>query len=165
MNPRKPVLFGSFLLCCGMFVAGVTPLAAQSDVQALEDHMRQVGRKVAEKRDSAVGVLIQMTDEQEQAFRPIQKAYYKEMKKLGKTERSLLREFSEVYDSLDASTADELSKRFFDAQRERLAIAEKYLQQISDEVSPVVAVQFLQLQRRFETELEMERLKYSPLAE
>ena len=37
------------------------PLLAQSETQALEDHMRQVRRKVAEKRDSAISTLIELT--------------------------------------------------------------------------------------------------------
>jgi hypothetical protein len=47
----------------------------------------------------------------------------------------------------------------------RLEIQQSYLTQVYEEVSPVIAVQFIQLQRRFETELETERMKYSPIAE
>ena len=138
---------------------------AQTDADALEDHMRQVRRKVAEKRDSAMSVLLQMTDEQAKAFRPLQKGYDKVLSQLGKKDRQLIREFSEVYDKLTAESAADIGTRFFDLARERLALQEKYLKQISDEVSPVIAVQFVQLQRRFETQLMIERMKYSPLAE
>ena len=59
----------------------------------------------------------------------------------------------------------ELGQKFFDLEREHLELQQKYLKRISDAVSPVIAVQFIQLQRQFETELAMERMKYSPLAE
>jgi Spy/CpxP family protein refolding chaperone len=157
---RKSIcILTSFLLA----TASLAPVLAQAD--ALEDHMRQVRRKVVEKRDSAMGTLIELTDEQEDRFRPIQKEYDKELKQLGKKDRALIREFAEVYDKLDASTAEGIGKRFFELQRERLEIQERYLRRISDEVSPVVAVLFIQLQRRFEAQLETERMKYSPLAE
>ncbi len=138
---------------------------AQSDAEALETHMRAFRAKVIQKRDSSLRVLLDLTDEQEKTFRPLLKGYDKELKTLDKMDRKLIREFAGVYDNLTAETAADLSKRFFDLRRERLALQEKYLKQISDEVSPATAVLFIQLQRRFEAQLESERMKYSPLAE
>ena len=146
-------------------LALTAPAVGQSDAAAFDAHMAKVRKKVTQKRDSALGTLLEMTAEQEKAFWPLQRAYDKELKRLGKTERGLLREFGEVFDQLDASTAAELSTRFFDLERERLELQQSYLKRISDAVSPVVAVQFIQLQRRFETELAMERMLYSPIAE
>ena len=127
--------------------------------------MREVRKKAKQKRDSAIGVMMNMTAEQAKAFRPLQQEYDKELTKLGKSERDLVREFSEVYDKLTAETAEAIGQKFFDLEREHLELQQKYLKRISDAVSPVVAVQFIQLQRQFETELAMERMKYSPLAE
>ena len=162
MNKRMSVCI---LLSALVAMASPVLTPAQSDAQALEDYMREVRRKVIQKRDSAVETLIQLTDEQQESFRPIQKEYDKELKQLGKKERKLIGDFSDVYDNLDAPTAQEIGGRFFDLRRERLALQEKYMQRLSDDVSPVVAVQFIQLQRGFEAELELERMKYSPLAE
>ena len=77
----------------------------------------------------------------------------------------LLREFGKVFDKLDADTASDLARRFFTQERNRLSLQEATFKKIADQVSPVVAVQFIQLQRQFETELEMERMKLSPLAQ
>ncbi len=77
-------------------------LAQTDDALALEDHMRQVRRKIDEKRNSAIGTILQMTDEQSKAFRPLQKAYGKEIKQIDKKGRDLLRDFSESYDKLNA---------------------------------------------------------------
>ena len=85
-------------------------------------------------------VLLDLTSEQEKTFRPLQKAYDKELKTLDKKDRKLIREFAGVYDNLTAETATDLAKRFFDLRRERLALQEKYLKQMSDEVSPATAV-------------------------
>lgn len=138
---------------------------AQSDAQALEDHMRKVRSKVAQKRDSALKVLLEMTDEQAKAFWPLQKQYDKELKELWKVDRELTKDFNKVYKNMTTESAAEIGKRFFDLERDRLALQEKYLKLMSDQVSPVIATLFIQLERRFETELEMERMKYSPLAE
>ena len=139
--------------------------ALADDLQALESHMQQARKKAIQKRDSAIAVMLNMTPEQAKAFRPLQQEYDKELKQLGKSERQVVREFSEIYDKLTAESAEAIGQKFFDLEREHLELQQKYLKRISDAVSPVIAVQFIQLQRQFETELAMERMKYSPLAE
>ena len=155
-----------YLLVCLIALALAGPVAAQSsDTQAIDDHMRGVRKKVVQKRDSALNTLLEMNDEQAKAFWPLQRQYDKDLKKLGKKERELVSEFSEIFDKLTQDSASSIAERFFDLEQERLALQQKYFEQISTDVSPVVAVQFIQLQRRFETELQIERMKYSPLAE
>jgi hypothetical protein len=149
-----------------LLVATVSHAGPQvSDTGAMENHMRQVRSKAEQKMNSALGVILKMDEEQTRAFRPLRKEYDRELKKLGKLERGLVRDFSDSHKNLDAETATELGNRFFDLERQRLALQEEYLKAISEQVSPVVAVQFIQLQRKFETELALERMKYSPLAE
>ena len=163
MNKQKALLM-LIVFLAATALSGLL-LAQTDDALALEDHMRQVRRKIDEKRNSAIGTILEMTDEQSKVFRPLQKAYGKEIKQVDKKGRDLLRDFSESYDKLNAQSAAEIGKRYFGLKRERLEIQEKYMKQISDEISPVVAVQFIQLERRFDAQLEVERMKYSPLAE
>jgi hypothetical protein len=142
-----------------------TPVTAQSRTDALETHMKQVRAKVVQKRNSALNTILQLDDEQAKAFWPLQKAYDKELQRLGKLDRELVRQFGKIYDKLDATTSADIAARFFDLERDRLDLQQKYLKKVSEQVSPVIAVQFIQLQRQFEIELTMERMKYSPLAE
>ena len=109
---------------------------AQNDTQALEDHMRAYRAKIGQKRDSALSTLLELTDEQAKIFWPLQKSYDKELKALAKKERALLRDFARVHDKLDPDSASEIGQRFFDLERERLALQEKYLKLVSDEVEP-----------------------------
>jgi len=141
------------------------PLLAQTDAEALEDHMRQVKRKVNEKRDSAYSTIMQMTDEQTKAFRSARKDYSKEFKQLEKKGQQLTREFSEVFDKLTDQSAADIAKKFFSLEKEKLELQEKTLKQMSQEISPVIAVQFIQLERRFEAQIAAEFAKYAPLAE
>jgi hypothetical protein len=161
MNKLKPfgpvVMIMAATLCVGDVLA--------DDLQALETHMQEVRKKAKQKRDSAIGVMLNMTADQAKAFRPLMQEYDKELSKLGKRERGFVREFSETFGKLTAESAEALGQKFFELQRERLELQQRYLKRISDAVSPVIAVQFIQLQRQFETELAMERMKYSPLAE
>jgi hypothetical protein len=112
-----------------------------------------------------MSTLLDMSPEQIKVFRPLQQSYDRDLKALGKKQQALTKEFGKIFDKLTAETAAGIAEKFFELEGERLALQQKYFKQISDEVSPVVAVQFTQLQRRFETEIDMERMKYSPLAE
>lgn len=162
MNKLKPI---SILVCLVVALLLAVPSQAQYDAAAMEEHMQQVLMKIKQKRDSAMRVLLNMSDEQAKAFWPLQQQYDKELRALGKQDRELTNEFNKVYDKLNEKTAKSIGQRFFSLEKERLDLQEKYLQLISDQVSPVVAVQFIQLERRFEAQLETERMKYSPLAE
>jgi len=153
----------ALVLAAATLVVG--PAWAQSDTQAMETYMAQVRKKVMQKRDSALSTLLDMSPEQGKIFRPLQQSYDRDLKALGKKQQALTREFGKIFDRLTADTASGIAEKFFELHREQLAIQQKYFKQISDEVSPVIAVQFVQLQRRFETEIDMERMKYSPLAE
>jgi hypothetical protein len=161
MNKLKPVgpmvIIMAATFCVGDVLA--------DDLRAMETHMQEVRNKAKQKRDSAIGVMLDMTAEQAENFRPLVQEYDKELSKLGKRERGFVREFSERFGKLTSESAEAIGQKFFDLQRERLELQQNYLKQISDGVSPVIAVQFIQLQRQFETEVAMERMKYSPLAE
>jgi uncharacterized coiled-coil protein SlyX len=159
---KQTLVFSLILMLTGV---AATVVAQQSDAAALESHMRTVRKKVKEKRNSAMDALLTLDADQAKVFRPLQQGYDKELEALGKRDRGLIREFTDAFGNLDAATAESIGKKFFDLERDRLALQEKYLKLMSEQVSPVVAVQFIQLQRRFEAQLETERMKYSPLAE
>jgi hypothetical protein len=170
-SDKQSVVSSIKLICVVVLVVLAVPGAvfaqsqAESDIDALEDHMKKVRAELVGKRDSALRALLVMTEEQDSVFRPLQQEYDRELKKLGKASRDMIREFGKVYDTLNARSAAEIAQRFFDLERDRLALQEKYYQRIADDVSPVIAVQFIQLQRRFEARYEVERQKYSPIAE
>jgi hypothetical protein len=140
------------------------PAHGRSGAEALEARMAGVRREIMQKRDSALEVLLTMNAEQAAAFWPIQKSYDRELERPGKAEQELGREFSDNYDKLTAESAARIAERFFNLERERLSLQQNYFQQISEAVSPVIAVQLIQLQRQFETELELARMKAAPLA-
>lgn len=138
---------------------------ATSDAQALEDHMRQVRSDLVRKRESAFQTLLTLDEAQSKTFRSLVKSYDDEAQALGRKDWELLREFGQAFDRLDPATAEKIAERSFANQRAWLDMQQKYFKQIAEQVSPVVAVQFLQLERRYEAQAITERMKYTPLAE
>ena len=78
--------------------------------------------------------------------------------------RSLIREFMGSHDSLSDKQATDLATRALDIFDLRTGLRRKYFKLMSDEVSPVIAVQFLQLQSQFETMGDLEMSGAVPLA-
>lgn len=158
-----PAILILLALSTPAFVVAQAPHA--SDTEALESHMRTVRKDIARKRESAFRSLLVMTEEQERAFWPLQKAYDKELGKLSRTQWRLIHEFGESFDELDADSAQRFAERFFALEREWNDLHQEYFGLMAEQVSPVIAVQFVQLERRFEAQALIERMKYTPLAE
>ena len=59
---------------------------------------------------------------------------------------------------------NELAGRTFDIGAKRSALHRKYYDRISSEISPVIAIQYLQLQAQFETMFDMKLATNVPLA-
>jgi hypothetical protein len=148
--------------------AFVQPAQAQSgggsQAQALDEYLKMVRGDLAKRRDSALRGLLQLDDAEAKTFWPLQQAYDAELKRISDARLFLVREFGQVYDKLTAEKAKGLAVRFFELDDQRIALHRKYFERISEEVSPVVAVQFIQLQRQFETMASLKLATNAPLA-
>jgi hypothetical protein len=142
----------------------VQPVQAQAPGQPLDEYIKIVRGDMAKRRDSALRGLIQLSEAEAKAFWPLKEAYDAELKELGEVDLKLIREFGKTHDKLSPEKATELAGRFFDLEEQHLALHRKYFKKISEEVSPVVAVQFLQLQRQFETMADLKLITNAPLA-
>jgi hypothetical protein len=165
LEPRK-TLFALALLAA--LSLPVLPTAAQMDAPAkeevLEKYLDAVGQDLGARRDSALLALLELDEEEKKVFLPLLKAYDKELDALFDARLEVLREFSAIHDKLTDEKATELAERALDIGDERTALQRKYFRLISEKVSPIVAVQFLQLQGQFETMADLKLATNVPLA-
>jgi hypothetical protein len=144
------------------------PAAAQMDAPAkeevLEKYLSAVGEDLGARRDSALLALLELGEEEKKVFLPLLRAYDQEFSANLNTRLELLREFSAVHDKLTAEKATALAERALDLDDQRSALHRKYFRLISEKVSPIVAVQFLQLQSQFETMADLKIATNVPLA-
>lgn len=132
--------------------------------QSLEDHLKVVRGDVLQKRESALRTVIELDENQAKAFWPLKEQYDAELKKIGESREVLLREYVKVYQSLSAEKAADLATRSLKLDDDRNALRRKYFDLMSRKVSPVAASQFLQLQRQFETMMDLKVQTVIPLA-
>jgi hypothetical protein len=160
---NKLLSFGVLLLIAAP--ASLVAQAPPSDTAALEAHMRQVRNDIGRKREAAFRTLLTLNEAQTKTFQGLVKAYDDELAQLTRKDWELLAEFGKTYGKLEAAAAQDMAKRAFEVQHAWLDLQEKYFKQIAEQVSPVAAVQFVQLERRFEAQALTERMKGTPLAE
>ena len=116
------------------------------------------------RRDSALDTLLHLDADGTKKFRPLKESYDAEMKKIAEQRLALMKEFMAAHDKLTAQTAKQMADRAFQLEDARNAVRRKYFERMSAEVSPVAAVQFLQLQRQFETMADLKAATNTPLA-
>jgi len=161
---RKATLLIVSLLVSGAAVQAQDAPLGPDQNKVLEDYIKTVKGDLVGKRDSALHTLIQLSPEQAKVFWPITKEYDQEMKALREQRLAMLESFIEVKDELTSETATALAERALSLADQRNQVRSKYFKIMSEKVSPVAAVQFLQLETQFETMADLKLATAVPLA-
>jgi Spy/CpxP family protein refolding chaperone len=132
--------------------------------QALEDHLKAARGDIMQRRDSAVRTLIKLEGDQAKTFAQLMAQYDAELKKIGEARRALLREYAKVYKNPSPDQAKDMAIRSIKLDEDRNALRRKYFDLMADKVSVLVAGQFLQLERQFETLMDVQTQSIVPLA-
>ena len=156
----------AFLLSGALILSVPTYGSDGSDVdpETLDKYLAMVKQDLTARRNATLRTLLTLTEPEAQEFWPLQEAYDKELAKLHQTHKKLLHEYSQVYTNLTPENAAKLADGFFGLEEDKIALHRKYMKLMSDKVSPVVAVQFLQLQNQFETMGDVKTSSFTPLA-
>ncbi len=127
-------------------------------------YIQQIGRELIMRRDSAMKALIEMDEGESERFWAVKAEYEAELGRYYDDRLTLIAEFSEVHDKLTRELATDLAGRALDFERRRTDLHEKYFNRMADEISPVVAVQWLQLETQFESMADVKIAEGVPLA-
>lgn len=151
-------------------VAARVPIAADGEVDSadqskiLESYLETMKKKLNPARDRALREFVELGDYKRKELAGFTKSYDKEFAKASNERRTLLLEYSKVHKELSPVKAAELADRVFSLDETRLVLHRTYFRLISENISPVVAVQFLQIQSRFETMADVRASTYVPIA-
>ena len=132
--------------------------------QALEDHLKAARGDIYQRRDSAVRTLIKLEGDQAKTFAQLMAQYDAELKKVGEARGALLREYAKVYKNPTPDQAKDMALRSIKLDEDRNNLRRKYFELMAEKVSVLVAGQFLQLERQFETLMDVQTQAIVPLA-
>jgi len=170
VNKIKILGLGVLLFGTALALFSVQPAQAgeqaqtQTQDQLLEEYFEVLRGDLTMRRDSALRALIQLKEGEAEPFWALQKAYDAELSEIGEKRLELARKYAAHHDKLTAEQATGLAQKFLALDDERNALRRKYFDKIAADVSPIVAVQFLQLQRQFETMADLKVATNAPLA-
>ena len=154
-------------LIAGSSLIAAPPALAQQDEasqKALEEQIAMLRGDLKARRDSAVDALITLDADGAKKFRPLKDAYDADLKKIIDRRVALIGEFAKNHDRLTAPMARDMAERLFKIESDRLTLQKTYFDRMSAEISPIVAVQFMQLQRQFEAMGEVKAATLTPMA-
>jgi hypothetical protein len=132
-----------------------TPSARRADpVYSYVDEARQ---DLSDGKVNVINQVMRLSRDESAKFWPIYHDYEDELFDLGDKRIEMTRAFlkAQTSGSLDNDKAAALTKDWFDAEQQQLAILKKYHDQIATELSPVRAAQFTQLEHRFDTVVDL----------
>jgi hypothetical protein len=153
-----------------MKLASRTPIASDgsadglSQTEILDGYLEAMKKNINTSRDKALAEIVRLEGDQAKVFQSLKKEYDKEFAAQRRERRKLLQEYSQVAGELTPDVADSLAARVLAQYNDRVGLHEDYLKRVSEELSPVVAVQFLQVQYRFETMADLKAASYVPIA-
>ena len=135
--------------------AKLSPEARQSDpVYAYVDTLRD---DLSQGKVRIINSTMRLTPEESKVFWPIYRDYEEELFELGDTRVELTRRFvnAQTMRALDNQAANSLADGWFKFESDRLALLQKYHKQIAQELSPVRAAQFTQIEHRVGTLVDL----------
>ena len=130
----------------------------------LEDHLKLIRGNLVERRESALRTLIKVDESQAKVLWPLKDQYDAELKKLAGSREALLREYVKAHPSLTPEVAKDLATRSLKLDEDRNNLRRKYFDLMSQKVSVLAASQFLQLERQYETMMDLKVQTAIPLA-
>jgi len=142
----------------------VVPETPAAEQQTLEQYLKMVRGDLEAQRDSALQGVLEMNEAERKAFWPLKQAYDKELAEIGKRRLAAIQDYMKSYKQPTPEKARELFDRFYKLDEDRMALRKKYFDLMSKEVSIVIAAQFSQLERQFETMGDLKLATRMPLA-
>lgn len=161
-------------VCVGSLLLGVNPTRAQTATKHQTDDARAYFEVLRSDFNAAkirtINQAMKLTGPEAEAFWPIYRKYEGELAAVGDEKLSLIREFFTHYKNgtLNDRNAKVMADKWLQNIQARLDLWKKYHQKISTAVSPMRAVQFLQVENQValfvDTEIASEMPQIAPPA-
>jgi len=154
------------LMSLSLAAALVCPILAlaQGTEKQIEESLNVVRGDIMARRDAAMQAIIQLDAQQAKPFAALKAEYDGELKQLAEARKALLQEYLEAHKALTPEKATDFATRSLTLDDQRNALRRKYFERMSKELSPLIAGQFLQLERQFETMADLKVATVMPVA-
>ncbi len=108
---------------------------------------------------------MELSEEEAQKFWPLYKEFDAEMEKLLDQNLVNIKNYAENYEKMTEDKAKEIGETALKIDEKRIKVEQKYLKKISKEISPIIAVRFLQINRQISFLVRLQINAQLPLIE
>jgi hypothetical protein len=131
-----------------LLLQGATLASHQED--SVKAYIDAVRLELAEGKVSLINGTIGLSDKEAAVFWPLYQEYEIELFELGDRRLDLIDRFiaADKAERLDDAKAKKMATEWFDQETARLALWKKYHKLIADQLSPLRAIQFVQIEHR-----------------
>jgi len=136
--------------------------SAQATPEAWLEMMRS---DVRTDKTIAMGVALTLTAEEGEKFWPIYRAYTQNLSLIGDRRVALVKKFGEEYGSVTDESATTMASDWFAMESDYTKLLKKTHAKVAKEISPIVAVQFVQVENALNMLLRLQIAAELPLVE
>lgn len=136
--------------------------SAQASPEALLEMMRS---DVRTDKMIAMGSALTLSAAEGETFWPIYRAYIQDLSLIGDRRVALIKKFGEEYGSVTDESATTMASDWFAMESDYTKLLKKTHAKVAKEISPIVAVQFVQVENALNMLLRLQMAAELPLVE
>lgn len=166
---RTPTFRFTVALAAALLVALLcVPALAQEKAPAkneisLDSYMALARADLRTEKRTIVTATMDLTAKESEAFWPVYDKYERDVMKLGDEKLALVKDFAAKYETLTDVQAKELSLKFFDLQKARIALKEKYYKEFEKVIGGKKTARFFQVDNRLDLLMDIQIAEEIPL--
>ena len=144
-------------------VAATFTATEVAQAQAQEGIVELLRADIRLKRRAILTQNLKFTAKQSEKFWPLYRDYESRRAEIEDQILSQVKKFAENYESMNEKTASELIKSHFELSQKREAAKEDFVDEVSDEISPLTAARFLQIENQLDRVVQIQAASKLPL--
>ncbi len=149
-----------------LFALAVSSVAlAQEGTVGRKDALETTRADLQAKRKAKVEANLNLTESEAKAFWPLYDEYQAEVVKIGDRRAALVTEFARDYEKLGDDQAKKMITESLDITEDALALRRATLKKMEGVLPPQKLARFLQIENKFDAQVDYELAKMVPLAE
>jgi hypothetical protein len=142
------------------------PTAADSTANAITDQQLALLRSdIRSIKKQLIAANLQLTDSEPTKFWQVYEQYSAETEKINDTRVAIIKEYSDEYGTLTDDQADNLIRRWLDADIDQTKLRQRYVAIFRQILPGKKAATFFQLDRRISTMIDVQLTSQLPLAQ
>lgn len=143
------------LACCSALILGNSRVDIRED--PIRDYIDAIRISLAEGKVGLISDIMKLSDEEAEIFWPVYYEYELELFNIGDRRLELIKRFVSTHQAkvLNNLEAREMAVEWFKQGTDRLELLKKYYNLIANELSELHAIQFLQIEHRVNTVIDL----------